>query len=104
VLLVVENASVTFNAIGSNGSTIVSPATTVGWDPEKYEITLLSAGGVAKDEIFQIDANVAFDMAIEGIETLSGKSAITALKGMASEVEGVLKGTETECRKLGFVR
>jgi hypothetical protein len=72
----------------------------LGWNPEKNEITLMitSQTGAKAD----ITANIYPTVAIGGIETLSGKPAVTVLDGMADIVERVLLATEAECRRLGF--
>jgi len=72
----------------------------VGWDPGKNEITLMSVlPGTQTD----INTNITFAVAIDGVETLGGQSAVGVLDSMARIVEGVLVATEAECRRLKFI-
>jgi hypothetical protein len=80
-------------------SDIVSPGGSgIGWDPEKYEMTLLSAPGGSKFEVNE--TAIAFDVSIEGIETLDSKPPTSALDSMCNEVRRLLEATEAECRRL----
>jgi hypothetical protein len=71
----------------------------VKWDATKNEIILWFT---TEQPNFQVDANVAFTIAIEGIDTLERKPAIGVLNAMADEVKRVLLVTEEECLRLGF--
>jgi hypothetical protein len=75
----------------------------LGWDPAKREITLFILGGAGYTASkSDVATNVAINVAIEGIETLGGKSAVSVLDAARNEVERVLMATEAECRRLGF--
>ncbi len=71
------------------------------WDPDKYEITL--ARTVANTSP-NYRANVALNVAIEGIETQSRKPAVGVLRDMMRVVDCILSATEAECRRLGFLK
>jgi hypothetical protein len=71
------------------------------WNPDKYEITI---SGIPREMTANYEANVALDVAIEGIETLSRKPAVTVLREMMHVVDGIFSRTEAECRRLGFIR
>jgi hypothetical protein len=92
-----------FTSVGGSTIDIVDPGGNLGWDPEKSEIIVFIGGGgawaTAKSDIA---ANVAITVAIEGIETQSGKPVVAALDAMRCIVEGILMATKTECRRLGF--
>jgi hypothetical protein len=76
------------------------------WDPEKYEIEIVSpieplgfmklqAKGAAK---------LAFEVTFSHPEAvLGGSKPLALLHGMAREVERVLMATEGECRRIGLV-
>ena len=49
-----------------------------------------------------ITANVTFDVAIDGIDTIGGQQARHVLAAMSRIVESILLATEAECRRLGF--
>jgi hypothetical protein len=74
--------------------------TGLGWDPVKNEITLMSMPAGANADI---NANVAFDIEIDGVDVLSGQSMTGVLKSMSEKVECILMATEAECRRLGFL-
>jgi hypothetical protein len=67
------------------------------WNPNKFELTLFS---VASEIESDIRGNFAFEIALDGVQTLTGKSAIGVLNTMSSIVESVLMATEWECRRL----
>ena len=82
-------------------SDIVSPGGFgIGWDPEKYEIILMSTQSGSHVDV---DINVTFTVAIDGIETLESKSMIGVIDDMACIVERILLATKAECRRLGFI-
>jgi len=103
VPLQIGSATVFFvsDVIGDNwSSSTVSPNSFgLGWNPEKNEITLTTTPpGVTP----KITADVAFNIAIEGIETIVGEQATHVLHAMSGIVERVLMATEAECRRLRF--
>ena len=81
---------------------VVSPSSAdLGWDPKRNEITLMSV--ISKpDANPNIDADVAFDVAIEGIETLGRERARYELAAMRGIVGRIVHTTEEVCRSLGF--
>ena len=81
---------------------VVSPSSAdLGWDPKRNEITLMSV--ISKlDANPNIDADVAFDVAIEGIETLDANARATQLAAMRGIVGRIVHTTEEVCRSLGF--
>ena len=101
--LIITNPSVFFSGeTASKRGTgyIVSPGGAgIGWDAKKNEVTLMSA---EKGTNFRIDADVTFNVAIDGMDVLRGEQAVHVLKAMADKVECILLATETECRRLGF--
>jgi hypothetical protein len=72
----------------------------IGWDPEKYESILMS---LQSGSHVDADIDITFTVAIDGIETLEGKSMIGVLDDIARIVERILLATEAECRRLGFI-
>jgi hypothetical protein len=71
----------------------------IGWDSGKNEITLMSVlPGTQAD----INTNITFAVAIDGVETLGGQPAVGVLHSMARIVERILVATEAKCRSLGF--
>jgi len=102
--LVITGPSVFFTgkitkADGSIAEVVSPGGFGIGWDSEKGEVTLMSTLAGSN---FDVNANVTFDVAIEGIETLGSKSTIAVLEAMRSEVERVLEDTKAECRSLGI--
>ena len=67
------------------------------WNPNKLELTLFSVASEIEPEIC---GNFAFEIALDGIQTLAGQSAIGVLNTMSSVVERILLATEWECRRL----
>jgi hypothetical protein len=69
------------------------------WNSEKNEITLFKAppGMTPK-----VDAEVTFNIAIDGIDTIAGEQVAHVLHSMSGIVERILLATEAECRRLGF--
>jgi hypothetical protein len=72
----------------------------IGWDADKHEIELMRIYPPALKA--EITSNMAIEVALDGVDTLTGKPIVRALDTMASEVERVLVATEAECRRLGF--
>jgi len=71
------------------------------WDPDKYEITLARFPLYTSPDY---QARVALNVTLDGIETQRGKPAVTVLRETMSIVDGILSGTEAECRRLGFIK
>jgi hypothetical protein len=71
----------------------------LGWNPEKYEMTLMAGPPGLQTNI---TANVTFDVAIQGIDTLGSERARYDLAAMSGIVERILLATESKCRCLGF--
>ena len=71
-----------------------------GWDAAKNELLLLKTD---PKENVQYDANVALSVSIEGIDTLRGIPAVSALQHMLKVVATVGANTEGECRRLGLI-
>jgi hypothetical protein len=99
----IERALVFFTSdvIGAGwSSNTVSPTSTgLGWNAEKGEVTLqVTPPGVTP----KITADVSFNIAIDGIETIVGEQAAHVLHAMSGIVERILLATEAECRSLGF--
>jgi hypothetical protein len=103
VPLQMNNATVAFTAavIGHGVETYtVSPASTgLGWNPKENEFTLMTTHSGMQPNI---TANVAFDVAIDGIDTIGGQQARHVLAAMSRIVESILLATEAKCRCLGF--
>lgn len=72
-----------------------------GWNAEEREFTLLCAG---PEVHCSYNKDFAFSVAIESIGALRGRTANKVLAEMFSMVQGILLGTEEECRQLGLVR
>jgi hypothetical protein len=79
------------------GSRVDETGAVRGWDPDKYEMTLLTVPSGLDPHI---SGHFAFSVAIESIETLAGKQAIGVVEAMRDEVQSVLVATERECRRL----
>ncbi len=101
--LVIGNPSAFFSgeSVGEGGlQQIVSPGGFgIGWDPEKSEITLMS---VPSGSNFRVDADITFNVAIDGVDVLEGQQAVHVLNAMCQKVQCILLDTEAECRRLGF--
>jgi hypothetical protein len=69
----------------------------IGWDPVKYEVTLVSVPSGAKADI---NSNVAFTVAVEGIQAFSSKSIAGVLADAQSIATEVVREAEMECRRL----
>lgn len=70
------------------------------WNAAKNELLLLKTD---PKENVQYDANVALSVSIEGIETLRGIPAVSALQQMLKVVATVGATTEGECRRLRLI-
>jgi hypothetical protein len=95
------SAFYTSDIIGAGWSmqTVSPNSTGLGWDPTKNEITLaITPPGVQP----RITVDVAFSVAIGGIDTIGGTPARTVLANMSRIVETILLATEAECRRLAF--
>jgi hypothetical protein len=100
--LVITNPTAFFSgriAIRKLTANVINPRGGISWDSGKNEITLLS---VLPGTQANINTNITFDVAIDGVDTLSGQSAVRTLNDMARIVESILMATEAECRRLGF--
>jgi len=51
---------------------------------------------------FRLDADIAFDLAIDAVDVLEDQQAIHVLNAMCKKVQRILLDTEAECRRLGF--
>ena len=69
----------------------------IGWDPGEGEITLMS---IPKGSDFNIDADVDFNIAIDGIDVLESQQAAHVLANMSEIVTSIFLAVETECRRL----
>ena len=49
---------------------------------------------------FRIDADIAFNIAIDGIDVLEGQQAVHVLNAMCQKAECLLVATERGCRRL----
>jgi hypothetical protein len=70
------------------------------WDRDKYEITLARIPHIISSNY---KANVALNVALDGVETQSGKPAVAVLRDMMGIVDSVLSATEAECRRLRLI-
>jgi hypothetical protein len=91
VVATTKSARWEFNSPGGFG---------IGWDSEKREVVLFSVPAGAQTDI---QANIAFTIAVDGPQVIRRESAISLLNAAVGEVESVLMGTEAECRRLGFI-
>ena len=73
---------------------------TLYWDSTKNELILFSVPAGTK---LKLDGTLTFNVSIDGIDVLRGKSAIGFLDEASRLVEGILLRTEAECRRLGFI-
>jgi|SRR5579862_172716 len=71
------------------------------WNAEKHEITI---SGIPEEVGSQYKADVALNVAIDGIEVLARQPAVAVLNAMGCEVQRVGSATEAECRRLGFIK
>jgi hypothetical protein len=70
-----------------------------GWNAAENELILVTVPSGLNPNV---RGNFTFNIAIEGIEALSNRTAPDALDNMSRIVEGILAGTEMMCRDLGF--
>ncbi len=70
------------------------------WDSEKNEIIFarVKEGGKIK-----YDLVFSFLVALGDIDFITRHQAVAVLRAMAGEVERILRATEAECRRLGFI-
>lgn len=71
------------------------------WNADKYEITLAK---IPREIGRNYKANVDLNVAIDGVDTQQGKPAVGLLNDMMRVIDGILAATETECRRLGFIK
>ena len=71
------------------------------WDPEKYEITLVSTPA---NSTTNHQPNVTLNVTLDGIEALRSKPAVAVLNEMMRVVDGILSATEAKCRRLGLIK
>ena len=84
-------------SVGNSPSGILAP---FGWDSKKNEIILLRARPEAE---FDRNKDFSFQVAIQSIEVLRGKQASGVLGELLRIVQGILLGTEAECRHTGLI-
>jgi hypothetical protein len=76
----------------------------MGWDAAKNELTLCIVGGAGyKATQADIATNIEITVALDHIETQSGKPVVGVLDAMSTDVHLVLRDTEAECQRLGLV-
>jgi hypothetical protein len=75
----------------------------ITWNPEKYEITFDRTG---PGETVQLDHQTGFaiNVSVESIQVIAAKPLVGVIDQMLRIVDGILSGTEAECRRLGFIR
>ncbi len=71
------------------------------WDPVKNEIILMMTTDLPSHLNYQ--PTVTVNVAIEAIDTQSGKPAICVLNAMGNEVRRIAMATEARCRELGLI-
>ncbi len=82
---------------------ILPKAHGITWNREKYEITF---DRTVPGEIVQFNHQTDFTItvAIEGIQGVAGQPVVGVADQMMRMVDGILSGTEAECRRLGFIK
>jgi hypothetical protein len=72
----------------------------LGWDREKNELKLFIVPAGSQIDVY---GRISFQIAIEGIETLTDQPAIAVLDAMANIVQSIMRATEAECRRSGLI-
>jgi hypothetical protein len=72
----------------------------LGWDAQKNELKLFMVPAGSQVDTY---CRISFEIAIEGIETLTNQPAVAVLDEMANIVQSIMRATEAECRRTGLI-